>query len=112
MPVPKFYLKPSQSHCPEINLPDGVEVVVGRNVLTRLKDFRLSRKHVSLTANELDGKVEVKRLGANNSFWAKRESEEGRKVSFLLQRKTICWFDSGQDGTTSIRPLRTRLLVL
>ena len=81
--------------------------MVGRNVLTRLKDFRLSRKHVSLTANELDGKVEVKRLGANNSFWAKRESEEGRKVSFLLRR-----FDSGQDGTRSIRPLTTRLLVL
>ena len=81
--------------------------MVGRNVLTRLKDFRLSRKHVSLTANELDGKVEVKRLGANNSFWAKRESEEGRKVSFLLRR-----FDYGQDGTRSIRPLTTRLLLL
>jgi hypothetical protein len=63
----------------DTSLPDGAEVVLGRNVLTKIKDFRLSRKHVSLTSNEREGKVEVKHIGANNSFWKKKDSEKGEE---------------------------------
>ena len=80
MPQPKYFIRSPLSRYPDIDLPDGVEVVVGRNVLTKVKDFRLSRKHVSLTANENDGNIEAKHIGANCSFWMRKNSVEGEKT--------------------------------
>lgn len=78
MPQSKFFLRCVLSRFPDINLPDGVEIIVGRNVLTKIKDFRLSRKHASLIANESEGKIEVKQLGSNLSFCSKKNSDEGK----------------------------------
>ena len=80
MPQSKFFLRCVQSGYPDISLPDGVEIIVGRNVLTKIKDFRLSKKHSSLTAIDEEGKIELKHLGANASFCSKKNSSDGQSV--------------------------------
>ena len=62
----------------DISLPDGIDVIIGRNRLTKLKDFRLSRKHASLTADENTERIEFIQLGANPSFITKKSSVEGK----------------------------------
>jgi len=86
MPQSKFLLRCCQSRYPDINLPDGVEVIVGRNAQTKLKDFRLSRKHASLVANEKEEKIAVNQIGANSSFFSKKNSSEGENRETRLTR--------------------------
>ena len=77
MPQSKFLLRCCPNRNLDINLPDGVDVIIGRNRLTKLKDFRLSRKHASLTADENTERIEFIQLGANSSFITKKSSVEG-----------------------------------
>lgn len=63
----KVFLRcPKNSH-PDIYLPDGESVFVGRSPLTKVKDSRLSRNQLEFKANYLKKNVEVKVRGHNKS---------------------------------------------
>jgi hypothetical protein len=66
-------------------------VIVGRNAQTKLKNFRLSRKHASLVANDKEEKIVFNQIGANTSFFSRKNSSEGES------RKTHLFFWEGQN---------------
>ncbi|ODM99691.1 Bifunctional polynucleotide phosphatase/kinase [Orchesella cincta] len=60
-------LRPQDPKFPEIPLPDGEVVTVGRGPLSKIKDSRCSRTQLEFRANYKTRKVSVKQVGPNES---------------------------------------------
>ena len=62
-----FVLKCVKRSHPDIDLPDFLPVIIGRNRQTEITNSRLSRHHVKLTANVAKKQVLCQILGPNGS---------------------------------------------
>ena len=62
---------------PDILLPDSKTIVIGRGKETKIKDSRLSKKQLSLTAHYLKKAVKVEVLGSNPSVIAGETLRKG-----------------------------------
>jgi len=79
-----MFLRSEEGLCPDIPLPSGCQVIIGRGPLTGLKDKRVGRRQLVLTAKE--GHVQVCQEGANSSTVAGQ----------VLQRGKFCLLKVGQ----------------
>jgi len=71
-----LFLRSEEGLCPDIILPSGSQVIIGRGPLTGLKDKRVGRKQLVLTVNE--GQVQVCQEGANTSTVAGQVLQRGK----------------------------------
>jgi len=71
-----LFLRSEEGLCPDVPLPNGCQVIIGRGPLTGLKDKRVGRRQLVLTVN--DGQVQVCQEGANSSTVAGQVLQRGK----------------------------------
>ncbi|XP_023936095.2 uncharacterized protein F21D5.5 [Bicyclus anynana] len=105
------------SHAP-INLPHNVEIILGRNKVTKIKDPVCSRQQISLKADCEKCEVELKPLGVNPSgldgFALKRHGQytvsHGNRVEILLNNYIhVVEFEPPPDGYEAPKPIKRNL---
>ena len=108
MPLPrKLFLRPLSKAHPDLALPHAKPLIIGRSPQTKIKDSKLSKQHLELTANTELKKVKIKVLGSNPSVidneklgkGASKIASVGDEVELLEGKyKYVIKMEEGQEN--------------